>query len=130
MMPYCTAVAIIGSCAVADPGEGPGEPLPPLCLDQTENRRAEKCFLRSPPPHLSQGLDESPSPPLSEGLDPPLLCTAMRICLSFLSNIFSFKGESVYVLYIFVDEFLIFLLRFAYQIAEEKNSSCLVHLIK
>ena len=53
-------------------------------------------FKTAPTPPPSQGLDESPSPPLSEGLDPPLLCTAMRICLSFLSNIFSFKRESVY----------------------------------
>ena len=29
MMPYRTAVPIIGSCAVADPGEGPGEAPPP-----------------------------------------------------------------------------------------------------
>ena len=62
--------------AVADPGEGPG---PPLFLDQTEGRRAEKIFFCDRPPPLSQGLDDRPStpylgvwmtaPPLSQGLD-------------------------------------------------------------
>ena len=40
-------------------GRGQGGPTPPLFLDQTEARRAEKNFLR-------------PGPPLSESLDPPL----------------------------------------------------------
>ena len=55
--------------AVADPGQGP----PPLCLDQTDARRAEKIFWETchPPPPLSQGLDDRP--PLSEGLDSPML---------------------------------------------------------
>ena len=34
--------------AVTDPGEGPGGP-PPLFLDQTKARRAEKIFWRPPP---------------------------------------------------------------------------------
>jgi len=40
--------------AVADPGEGPRGPAPPLFLDQTEARRAEKIFLgdRPLPPYL------------------------------------------------------------------------------
>ena len=49
--------------AVVDPGKGPGEPSPPLFLDQTETWKAEKIFLRpaapylrvwmtAPPPHL------------------------------------------------------------------------------
>ena len=41
---------------MADPGEGPGGPGPPLFLDQNEARRAEKIFLRPPP--LFQGLDD------------------------------------------------------------------------
>ena len=41
---------------VADPGEGPGGPGPPLFLDQTEGR--------TPVPSLSKGLDDRvPSPP-------------------------------------------------------------------
>ena len=49
---------------------------PPLFLDQTEARRAEKdFFLDRPPPLLSQGLDDHPAP-LSEGLDPPLTTPA------------------------------------------------------
>jgi len=43
-------------------GRGPGGPGPPLFLDQTEARRAEKFFWR-PPPSLSQGLDDRASPP-------------------------------------------------------------------
>ena len=45
---------------MADPGEGPGGPAPPLVLDQTEAQRAEKMFLETPSP---------PPPPLSKGLD-------------------------------------------------------------
>ena len=60
---------------------GAGGPAPPpLLLDQTEARRAEKIFFgdrhpSSPPPPLpfpfSLGLDDR-APPLSEGLDSPL----------------------------------------------------------
>ena len=47
---------------MTDLGEGPGGP-PPLVLDQTEARRAEKkFFLRLSPPLLSQGLMTGPSP--------------------------------------------------------------------
>ena len=64
---------------MTDPGEAP----PPIYLDQTEARKAEKKFLETGPP-LSQGLDDRhplPSPPpylkdwmmtatpLPEGLD-------------------------------------------------------------
>ena len=53
---------------VADPGEGPGGVRPPpLFLDQTEARRAEKHFFGRPPPPLSKDLDDRP--PLSQGLD-------------------------------------------------------------
>ena len=44
-----------GVCTLADPGEGPGGPggPPPLFLDQTEARRAEKIFWGAPgPPYL------------------------------------------------------------------------------
>ena len=47
-----------GFITVADSGEGPGGPLPPLLfLDQTEARRAEKFFLATGPTPLPQGLD-------------------------------------------------------------------------
>ena len=42
--------------SVADPGEGPGGPSPPLFLDQNEAQRAEKNFFWGrgpPPPYLS-----------------------------------------------------------------------------
>ena len=57
--------------SVADPEEGPGGVRPPLFLDQTEARRAEKNLLDTAPP-FSLGLDDQPPPPLSEGLDPLL----------------------------------------------------------
>ena len=47
---------------MADPGDGPGGPVPPLCLDENEARRVETTFFLGRPP---------PSPP-SEGLDRPL----------------------------------------------------------
>ena len=59
---------------VTDPAEGPGSPRPPppLFLDQTDSRRAEKNFFWWPsPPPLSKGLDDH-APPLSQGLDQAL----------------------------------------------------------
>ena len=57
-----------GVCTLADPGEGPGGAHPPLFLDQTEARRAEKILGGGTGPPLSQGLDDCPRL-LSEGLD-------------------------------------------------------------
>ena len=59
-----------GVCTLADPGEGPGGPRPPpLFLNQTDARRAEKMFGGGGTgPPLSQGLDDRPRL-LSEGLD-------------------------------------------------------------
>ena len=43
----------------------PGEEAPPLFLNQTKVRRAEKIPLKTaPPPHLTKGLnDRNPTPP-------------------------------------------------------------------
>ena len=48
-------------------GRSPGDPSPPLVLDQTHAQRAEKIFFKTTPPapHLAQGLDDSPPRPLS-----------------------------------------------------------------
>ena len=61
---------------MADSGEGPEGPGPPVFLDQTDARRAEeKFFLNRPPPppprSLCHGLDDQ-ALALSGGLDPPL----------------------------------------------------------
>ena len=59
---------------MADPGEGPEGPGPPVFLDQTDARRAEEKFFlnRLPPPSpLCHGLDDG-AIALSGGLDPPL----------------------------------------------------------
>ena len=56
--------------AVADLGEGP-----PLFLDQTEARRADKKFLETfpTPPYLRVWMTRPPTPtPLFQGLDPAL----------------------------------------------------------
>ena len=59
--------------SVADPGEEP-RGQPPLFLDQTEARRAEKVFLGGGPgPPLSMCLDDQPPLPPSQGRDPALL---------------------------------------------------------
>ena len=57
---------------VADLGEGPGGPGPPVFLDQTEASKGWKKFVwrPPPPPHLRIWM---PPPPLSEGLDPPVV---------------------------------------------------------
>ena len=54
-------------------GRGPGSSPPPLFLDQTEARRAEKkIFETGLPLYLGVWKTAPPPPPLSEGLDPPL----------------------------------------------------------
>ena len=45
------------SSAMADPGDGPGGPVPPLCLDENEARRAETTFFLGRGPPVSEGLD-------------------------------------------------------------------------
>ena len=67
-----------------------GARLPPLLLDQTEARRAEKVFFKTAPP-LSQGLGDSPHTPPppspSEALDPSLSTQAIEAwkvkCMTF-----------------------------------------------
>ena len=85
---------------VADPGEGPREPPlpPPLFLDQTEARRAEKnSFGDWAAPFLRVWMTGAP---LSQGLDPALISfmcgdcdVAPSICLylllvSFVSSLY------------------------------------------
>lgn len=61
---------------MADPGQGPVVPGPPLFSDQ-------KNFIETVPPHLFQGLDDRPLPsPLSEGLDLPLKSHARKPLLA------------------------------------------------
>ena len=49
---------------------------PPLFLDQTEARRAEKNVFGDPTPPLSKGLDDQ-DPSLSQGLDTVLSLTCL-----------------------------------------------------
>ena len=68
-----------GVFAVADPGEGPGRPGPPLFFDQNEARRAETQFCGDRPAPCLRVWMTGPlptPPPLSEGLDPPPLWTS------------------------------------------------------
>ena len=58
-------------------GRGQGDVPPPLFLDQTEARGAEKNFFGDPPPpYLRVWMTP---PPFSEGLDPPLKYNEIRI---------------------------------------------------
>ena len=71
--------------SVADPEEGPGGVRPPLFLDQTEARRAEKNLLDTAPP-FSLGLDDQP--PL------PYLRVWIRYCMfTLIPNSFSCRLE-------------------------------------
>ena len=55
------ALSIPEFYSVADPGEGPGGPRPPLFLDQTKARRVEKNFLKTcPPPYLRVWMTAPP----------------------------------------------------------------------
>ena len=80
---------------MADPGEGPGGPCPPLFLDQTETRRAEKYFFGDRPPSLNfirllRVVITTYGPPLSQGLDdrppPPYLKVWIRHCVVNLTQ--------------------------------------------
>ena len=62
------AHCIASQLPVGDPEEGPGEPSPPLFLDQTEAQRVEKKFLRPAlHPYLMVWMTAPPPPP-------PLIC--------------------------------------------------------
>ena len=62
-----------------DPGEGLGGLGPPPYFYTSEARRAEKRFLRPPPPRPPYLGVWITAPPLSEGLDPPLRTIRMRL---------------------------------------------------
>ena len=62
---------------VADPGEGPGNPVPPSFLDQTETRRAKNVFEETGPPLYLWVRMTVPPPPPSQGLDPVLQIMTM-----------------------------------------------------
>ena len=68
MLSFCLRANFLPEIS-GEPGEGPGSPL---FLDQTEARKAEKSFLRPPPPPLSQSLYDRTPLHLSKDLDPPL----------------------------------------------------------
>ena len=62
---------------VADSGEGPGGPVPPLLLDQNEVRGAKKSFFGDrPPPYIRVWMTAAPHP--SQGLDPALFSMCLQ----------------------------------------------------
>ena len=79
---------------MADPGEGPGGPCPPLFLDQTETRRAEKYFFGDRPPSLNfirllRVVITTYRPALSQSLDdraPPYLKVWIGHCVVNLTQ--------------------------------------------
>ena len=87
-------MTILCTCNVHSGKSWGGARLLPLFLDQTEAQKAKRKFFEtSPPPALSEGLDEHslppppPSPPsFSEGLDPPLLHVHEVLLQSIMSG--------------------------------------------
>ena len=114
MMPYRTAVPIIGSCAVADPGEGPEETPPPPSLTLGPNwepKSRKMCFKTAPPPpYLRVWMNPPPRPCLKVSIHH--CCVQLWEFTYLFFPIFLVLSASlymiVYVLYIFVDAFLIF----------------------
>ena len=59
---------------------GPRGLCPPLFLDQTEARRAQKKFFGDQASPFSKGVDDPPPHPhLSEGLHPALFCVIITL---------------------------------------------------
>ena len=102
------ALSIPEFYSVADPGEGPGGPRPPLFLDQTKARRVEKNFWRPappPPPYLRVWLIGPPSPHLKvwirSELPPKLLqyvAYAVTLCSHGRANSGGHKLEHILLL--------------------------------
>ena len=86
-------------------GGSRGGARPPLFLDQTEARRAEKnCFWDRSPHYLRVWLT-APPPPLSEGLDPPLLIYAPHDSYSkILGNGQKEQNLSIYSVCCFINK--------------------------
>ena len=77
--------------AVAYTGKGSAPPRLPLFLDETEARRAENIFFKSPP---------HPPPPLSQGLDDraPIICRyGSATALSRMYQ--SLKGKNIIIMH-------------------------------
>ena len=63
---------VIVICRGGSRGGGRGG-RPPLFLNQTKARRAQKMFLETAPPPFLRVWMPGPPPPLSQGLDPALI---------------------------------------------------------
>ena len=96
---------------VADPGEGPGGPGPPLFSHQNEARSAEKMFFETGPP-LSKGLDDRP--PTS------YLKVWIRHCLTCPKDL-------VYIYTIFFEIYIEFLIRRLYIVCETLSKHTVIY---
>ena len=69
-------------------GGARGAHPPPLILDQTEARRAEKNFFETaPPPPFSKGLGAAPLLSLSQGLDAALYYSSSTFCNEMINSL-------------------------------------------
>ena len=75
---------------VADLGEGPGAPGPPVIFIPNWDPKGRKDFFEDRVSPLSQGLDDPPPRPLSEYLDPPLLSLSKPKTTTYGLNSFSY----------------------------------------
>ena len=67
-------------------GGARGAHPPPLILDQTEARRAEKDFFETAPP-FSKGLGATPLLSLSQGLDAALYYSSSTFCNEMINSL-------------------------------------------
>ena len=68
-------------------GGARGAHPPPLILDQTEARRAEKDFFETAPPPFSKGLGATPLLSLSQGLDAALYYSSSTFCNEMINSL-------------------------------------------
>ena len=83
---------------MAESGKGPGGPAPPLFLNHTDARRAEKKFFGDRATPLSKGLvDRHPSPPPSLYLKVRIRHWTFNMHEHVADKTYAHKGDTVVI---------------------------------